>query len=91
MHLKTILAVYLVFTMKYTPPPLHMRKILLVLNEHHFCYVEVIKLQTSDNTIVSNEYNRLFLVNAHHLHYKGSRVDWIWYILLLILPFTLLK
>ena len=40
-------------SMKYTPPPLHMRKIILVLNKHHFCYVEV--QQTSDNTIVSNE------------------------------------
>ena len=63
--------------MKGTPPPLHMRKILLVLNQHHFCYVEileVLKLQTSDNTIVSNEYNRLFLLNAHHLQYMSSRV-----------------
>ena len=32
-------------------------KILLVLNEHHFCYVEVsylFKLQTSDNTFQMN-------------------------------------
>ena len=56
MHLKTIIAVCLVYSMKctksalltnagksylhkikVTPPPLHMRKIPLVLNEHHFC------------------------------------------------------
>ena len=47
------------------------------------------KLQTSDNNINSDEYNRLFLLNAHHLHYMSSRVAWIWYILLLILPFTI--
>ena len=39
------------------------------------------KLQTSDSTIGSNEYNRLFLLNAH-LHYMSStykiRVTWIW-------------
>ena len=35
--------------MKCTPPPLHEK--ILVLNEHHFCDVQVlIKLQTSDNT-----------------------------------------
>ena len=41
MHINTILAVCLVF-MKCTPPPLHMRKILLVLNDVHLCYVEVL-------------------------------------------------
>ena len=40
-------------------------------------YLHTIK-QTSDNTIVSNEYNRPFLLNAHHLHYMSSRVAWIW-------------
>ena len=42
---KTILAVCLVFSILRSahPPPLHMRKILLVLNEHHLnCYVQVL-------------------------------------------------
>ena len=42
-----------------------MRKI-LVLNEHHFCYVQVIRFQM--NII-------LFLLNAHHLHYNLDMVD----------------
>ena len=32
------------------------------------------KLQTSDNNIDSDEYNRLFLLNAHHLQYMSSSV-----------------
>ena len=47
--------------------------------------------KTSGNTIVSNEYNKVFPLNAHYFHYTSYRVPWIWQIWLLILPFTLLK
>ena len=52
-----------------------MRKILVLNMSAMYKFSYLFKLQTSDNTIVSNEYNRLFLLNAHHLQQEFNKLE----------------
>ena len=63
------LLMYLVLV--YELHTIHFMRKILVSKEHHF-YKFSYLLQTSDNTNVSNEYNRLFVLNAHPLYYMSS-------------------